>query len=130
MLTCGICGGKATSPVMCAACGRSWDRARNRDDGSVGAAMTWASKRARRFERMRVRDELNAQGHEWTHLMLGSSSASYVTCVRCGVTFLAVTDLSRGRIELRLCGVGGTHGIVGRTGKMPQCPSKEEVRRG
>ena len=27
MLTCGVCGARTASPLMCAACGRSWDRA-------------------------------------------------------------------------------------------------------
>lgn len=131
MLTCGVCGGRSTSPLMCAVCGRSWDRARARVDApAVDAMMRWAAKRARRAERLRVRDEVNAQGHKWTHPMYGASGGSYATCKLCGVTFLAVTDLSSGHVVLRLQGVGGSDVLVGRTGKMPQCRGAQGGPRG
>jgi hypothetical protein len=101
-----------------------------RDDGSVGAAMAWAAKRARRFERLRVRDEINAQGHKWTHLRGSVAGSSYAVCERCGLTLVAVVDMSSGAAVLRLQGVGGSDVLVGRTGKMPQCRGAQGGPRG
>jgi len=93
--------------------------------------MAWAAKRARRFERLRVRDEINAQGHRWQSVG-GATGASYVRCERCGLLLAAVVDLSKGYAVLRLCGVddGSGVGLIGRGEKMPQCRGAQGGPRG
>lgn len=54
---CAIC--QARSPFgMCDPCGRSYDRARRRDDGSILAALTWAARRARRIAKREVEQSI------------------------------------------------------------------------
>jgi hypothetical protein len=43
--------------MLCGPCGRSYDRARSRDDGTIFSAIAWAAARARREERKRSRRE-------------------------------------------------------------------------
>jgi len=50
---CAVClENESVEAIFCAACARSWDRDAKRDL-TIWAAVRWAARRARRFERMR-----------------------------------------------------------------------------
>lgn len=54
-VTCVVCGERPrTGALFCGPCGRSWDRDASKD-ASIAAAVLWAARRARWFERRRRR---------------------------------------------------------------------------
>lgn len=69
MSPCLVCRRQTTSRSMCAACGRSYDRARHKDI-TVWAALEWACDRAWRFagkreaRRMKTEEERRAETNE------------------------------------------------------------------
>lgn len=52
---CAVCQLNPARSHLCATCGRAWDRARNKDDGTLAAMMTWTARRAWRFARLAQR---------------------------------------------------------------------------
>ena len=54
MRRCPVCGElRPMMGAMCTPCGKSYDRATRRDDGTIQAVIEWAAARARWFERRR-----------------------------------------------------------------------------
>jgi hypothetical protein len=50
--TCVVCrSAVGRGATLCKACGRSYDRARQADDGTIAATIRWAARRAWRFAR-------------------------------------------------------------------------------
>lgn len=58
---CPFCDTPVARAMMCAACSRSYDRQVKQDGGTIWAILTWAARRARRFERAR-RSLVRGQG--------------------------------------------------------------------
>lgn len=58
---CVICRLNPAKLLMCAACGRAWDRASRKDDGSLNAMVAWAARRAWRFAVISVEAERAAK---------------------------------------------------------------------
>jgi len=53
---CIVCAERrANQSLFCKQCGDSYDRSRTKDDGTIVAALEWAAKRSRWFERRRWR---------------------------------------------------------------------------
>lgn len=53
-LSCVVCAERPRAGALfCAACARSWDRDAEKD-ATIAAAVAWAARRARRFERRRT----------------------------------------------------------------------------
>lgn len=46
---CEVCHLRPARLSLCDLCGRAWDRARNKDDGTLDAMLRWAARRAWRF---------------------------------------------------------------------------------
>jgi hypothetical protein len=51
---CFICETPDDGTCICDRCARAYDRATKNDDGTIVAAMIWAARRARKFERARA----------------------------------------------------------------------------
>ena len=56
-LRCAMCRRRVAGVIdgFCMECGKSYDRARKRDDGTIRAALVWAANRAWRFAGARYR---------------------------------------------------------------------------
>ncbi len=62
-MICDFCQLTSTNGLMCARCAKSYCAARRKDDGTIHAILVWAAKRARYFERLRLRQSTKRKPH-------------------------------------------------------------------